>query len=179
MSGAELRALCSPSWPRGHSAIQSALSVVVGGSGPEKSITLWVCFPVPSRVVCVCVFKNPARRGMILLLPRVHRTGINDCVIKLRADGPLQPPQPRNFVGTRGSFEFRAFPGSPKHKDPKGSRTACADKVSGGLGLQVTYRKVHHHDGSKPHRRQWALMAAFLAISNTLCVVDCKEGVGI
>ena len=35
------------------------------------SNTKWVC-------VCVCVFKDPARRGMILPRPRVHRSGLDD-----------------------------------------------------------------------------------------------------
>ena len=81
----------------------------------------------------------------------------------------FSPPKPRNCVSTRVSIEFRAFPGPQKHKDPKGSRAACAVTVSGGLGLQVTYRKVHHQDGSKPHRRQWALLAPSLQ-SATPCV---------
>ena len=48
--------------------------------------------------------KDPARRGMILPLPRVHRTGLDDFHFKLRVDGAHQPqnpktPKPQIFKG--------------------------------------------------------------------------------
>ena len=77
--------------------------------------------------------KDPARRGMILPLPRVHRTGLDDFHFKLRVDGAHQPPQTpkphRHMRLTRISI----FPGPQKQKDPKGFRVAYICGDSGGL----------------------------------------------
>ena len=62
-------------------------------SGPDKIDHFLGLFsgPFPGGAR-VCVFKNPARRGMILPLPRVLSGSVLRFLIKLRADGPLQPP---------------------------------------------------------------------------------------
>ena len=54
------------------------------------------------------------------------------------------PPKPRNCVSTRVSFEFRAFPGPLKHKDPKGvqSRMCCHSFLGFGFNSKP-----------QPHRR--------------------------
>ena len=54
--------------------------MVVGGfrSGKlDHFMGLFFSGPFPGGV-CAHVLKDPARRGMILLRPRVHRTGLDD-----------------------------------------------------------------------------------------------------
>ena len=64
-------------------------------------------------------------------------TGIVNIILKLRVDGAVQTPQTPNPHGRTQLIRISFFPGPQKHKDPKGSRVACACGVSGGLGIRV------------------------------------------
>ncbi len=71
-------------------------------AGPENRSFYGFVFsgPFPGGVrVCLCVFKNPARRGMILPLPQVHRNryATDDFVFKSFV----------SLTGRRHSGEYR------------------------------------------------------------------------
>ena len=67
---------------------------------------------------------------MILPLPRVHCTGLDDIHFKLRDDGALQtPPKPRNPTGICDSIEFRFS------QDPKNKRTQRGSESHTSVGI--------------------------------------------
>ena len=125
---------------------------------------LGLFFPVPSRVVCVCarVSKDPARRGMILPRPRVHRTGSVYFHSKFHDDGAVRrggpPKSPKPFSQLAVQFEFRSFPRFPKtQKAQQGLRTASWGVVFRDFGFNSKpqpHRRVgiNRFPGGRPHR---------------------------
>ena len=84
---------------------------------------------------------------MILPLPRVHRTGLDDFHFKLRVDGAHQPPQTPKPHRHMRLTRISVFPGPQKQKDPKGFRVAYICGVSGGL---VTEKSISLMAASPP-----------------------------
>ena len=141
---AELRAIPCPSWRRGRSATQSARSVVVGGCRSGKSIIFWVWFfPVPSRVVCVraCVEGTGEARHDIAAAPGPQNRSRRH-PLQASRHGALQTPQtPKPHRHMRLS-RISGFPRIPQNnRTQRGSESHVPVWVSGGLGLQVTYRR--------------------------------------
>ena len=124
-------------------------------AGPENRSFSGFVFsgPFPGGVcVCARVLKDPARRGMILPRPRVHRTGLDDMHFKLRDDGAHQPPQtpkPRRHMRLS---RISGFPRIPQNnRTQRGSESHVPVWVSGGVGLQV---KVH---GAPSWHQSWGV----------------------
>ena len=106
--------------------------------------------------------KDPARRGITLPRPRVHRTGSVYFHSKFHHDGAVRrggpPKSPKPFSQLAVQFEFRSFPGFPKkQKAQQGLRTASWGVVLGILGLIAKpqpHRRVgiNRFPGGRPHR---------------------------
>ena len=96
--------------------------------------------------------KDPARRGMILPLPRVHRTGLDDFHFKLRVDGAHQPPQTPKPHRHMRLTRISVFPGPPKQKDPKGFRV-------GGETRFKTHRRGRNAGLFWPILAKWPVLA--------------------
>ena len=83
-----------------------------------------------SRLGCPALWlKDPARRGITLPRPRVHCTGLDDIHFKLRDDGALHTPKPRNPTGICDSIEFRFS------QDPKNKRTQRGSESHTSVGI--------------------------------------------
>ena len=104
---------------------------------------------------------------MILPRPRVHCTGLDDIHFKLRDDGALHTPKPRNPTGICDSIEFR-FSQDPKNKrTQRGSESHTSVGFLGVWGYRSLIAKVHLLDGSIPTWRVGLMVSHSPAIAAT------------
>jgi hypothetical protein len=131
--------------------------------GPENRSFYGFVFsgPFPGGV-CARVLKDPARRGMILPRPRVHRTGSVYFHSKFHHDGAVRrggpPKSPKPFSQLAVQFEFRSFPRFPKtQKAQQGLRTASWGVVFRDFGFNSKAAAppasgFKRFPGGRPHR---------------------------
>ena len=115
---------------------------VVAGASFEASSFEASSFEVASVEAVRERLKDPARRGMILPRPRVHRTGLDDFHFKLRADGPLQPPQTPKLCRYIRFVRISGFTRSPpKTQGPKGVQSRMYRRSFWGFGATGNLQK--------------------------------------